>query len=126
MLHIFRCGRVARRAPTAHSSAAGPGLGIARVSRDHDAVVPLGARELAALLCKRPKKERRVCPLVDEPATDDVPVGDPHDAWCSASDDEWSEQRRYMGLEILAKVDAIGVATETTNEEVMLPAAVVA
>ena len=36
--------------------------------------------------------------------------------------DEWAEQRRYMGLEILAKVDAIGVSD--TPEEVMLPATV--
>ena len=38
--------------------------------------------------------------------------------------DEWAEQRRYMGLEILAKVDAIGAseAVDATLEEVMLPA----
>ena len=34
--------------------------------------------------------------------------------------DEWGEQRRYMGLEILAKVDAIGVIIEPTGGEVML------
>jgi len=40
--------------------------------------------------------------------------------------DEWSEQRRYMGLEILAKVDAIGIVSETKSEEVMLSATAVA
>jgi putative transposase len=40
--------------------------------------------------------------------------------------DEWSEQRRYMGLEILAKTDAVGILSETNDEEVMLPATVVA
>ena len=38
--------------------------------------------------------------------------------------DEWAEQRRYIALEILAKVDAIGVSdtVDTTLVEVMLPA----
>jgi transposase-like protein len=40
--------------------------------------------------------------------------------------DEWSEQRRYMGLELLAKTDAVGIPNETNGEEVMLPATVVA
>jgi transposase-like protein len=40
--------------------------------------------------------------------------------------DEWAEQRHYMGVEILAKVDAIGVGDELIGEEVMLPATVVA
>ena len=40
--------------------------------------------------------------------------------------DEWSEQRRYMGLELLAKTDAVGILSETNGEEVMLPATVVA
>lgn len=40
--------------------------------------------------------------------------------------DEWGEQRRYMGLEILAKVDAIGIAADAEPEEVMLSATTVA
>ena len=40
--------------------------------------------------------------------------------------DEWAEQRRYMGLEILAKVDAVGVVNEASKEEVMLTATAVA
>ena len=40
--------------------------------------------------------------------------------------DEWSEQRRYMGLELLAKTDAVGIGSEPNGEEVMLPATVVA
>jgi putative transposase len=40
--------------------------------------------------------------------------------------DEWAEQRRYMGLEILAKVDAVGTVSDQIGEEVMLPATAVA
>lgn len=40
--------------------------------------------------------------------------------------DEWSEQRRYMGLEILTRADAVGVATEVEAEGVMLRATGVA
>lgn len=39
--------------------------------------------------------------------------------------DEWAEQSRYMGLEIVAKVDAIGVI-EAHGVKVMLPATAVA
>jgi hypothetical protein len=40
--------------------------------------------------------------------------------------DEWSEQRRYMGLEILGKTETVGILSETNGEEVILPATVVA
>jgi len=40
--------------------------------------------------------------------------------------DEWGEQRRYVGLEILGKIDACVVVDEVAGEEVMLPAAAVA
>jgi transposase-like protein len=40
--------------------------------------------------------------------------------------DEWAESRRYLGLEILAKIQRVGQATAPTDDPVAEPAALIA